>query len=274
MTVVEDKDYCHLCQIALTSTIVALQHYNGKSHAKQQKKMTDGLLVVAADDDKAYCHLCQIALTSTIVALQHYNGKSHAKQKTLTAAIHKTQNTSVDKIKEAMHGKKKNVVDIKDTNLHVCNVCNITANGSETMKMHLLGKPHKKELDKQENIRRAKFFCDLCQIETSDLAGLECHKSGKKHKKKLASSSLILEQCNALNAKNSSDAETEAAYQKRVEGIKRDADKERQGKEEEIFKLESQLTKSENELNALKLSGQLKDTELENLKDEDAYWDY
>lgn len=72
-------DYCQVCDKAFTSEIHSLAHYDGKSHAKKVRMVTEGHGGDASNPNE-FCKQCKCQFTNKEMAQAHYSGKVHAKK--------------------------------------------------------------------------------------------------------------------------------------------------------------------------------------------------
>jgi len=87
---------CDLCEVDLSSAIVAKTHYIGKNHSKKTTAFLDEMKAKgytvpnklsdvqtinpqSFSQDQDRCQLCNVQFSSAVMALSHYRGKSHNK---------------------------------------------------------------------------------------------------------------------------------------------------------------------------------------------------
>ena len=119
----------------------------------------------------------------------HLRGKQHQKKKNLANQGFET--------KQQQTAEKEPTQFSLPAGSLVCDICQITCTGEETMHTHLMGKKHKSKVAQsqgfagQGNLAQAvasinQFWCDVCKISTTDQSTLNSHLIGKKHMKKVA----------------------------------------------------------------------------------------
>ncbi|XP_053573028.1 zinc finger protein 346 isoform X2 [Bombina bombina] len=160
----EDKNkYCTLCNMAFSSPVVAMSHYEGKKHSKSlkmkeqggasdvihvdapvAKKITPAAAkteerVVDKSDPEKYCKICSVSFTNPQMALQHYAGKRHKKQETknkLISVYSSAGNTP-------RPAKKKNADSPLAGKGYFCDTCKLELNSIEQYQAHISGFKHK-----------------------------------------------------------------------------------------------------------------------------------
>ncbi|CAI9599008.1 unnamed protein product, partial [Staurois parvus] len=99
----DPNKYCKLCCASFNNPSVALQHYNGKKHArnelrrKMMEEMEDtGLSVDSGGDGMYVCPICSITLTSIEMYQSHMQGNKHQIKENIVAHLMKTTKKSYD----------------------------------------------------------------------------------------------------------------------------------------------------------------------------------
>ncbi|KFP62562.1 Zinc finger matrin-type protein 1, partial [Cariama cristata] len=163
-SIVDKNKYCNLCNMILTSPVVALSHYLGKIHAKKLKQLSrdqahvpaESMQPVSAEkpllpsnaeeslsssntrlkvnDPDKYCKLCCAPFNNPLVAQQHYVGKKHRRNE----ARKKILEELGDKAVPAESGTKAVGVGY-----YMCPVCNVTLTSIETYQSHVQGNKHR-----------------------------------------------------------------------------------------------------------------------------------
>ncbi|KAM9788551.1 zinc finger protein 346 [Neosynchiropus ocellatus] len=154
--------FCEVCNMSLTSPVVAQSHYLGKVHAKNLKIRALGpkaLLEVQVpvfrekkapclSDSSAhdssngnrgnpnhFCAICSVSFNNPLVARQHYHGKKHRKHMTKVKLM-ETYGPS-PAAASAVQG-------------YSCSLCNIELNSVEQYQSHVSGSKHKNRMKKSE----------------------------------------------------------------------------------------------------------------------------
>ena len=65
-----------------------------------------------------------------------------------------------------------------------CSLCQVKCTRKKTFNDHLIGKQHKKKLERL-HLPNRNYRCEICNVEANDQGGLDMHLAGKKHKKKV-----------------------------------------------------------------------------------------
>ncbi|KAM4810516.1 lysine-rich coiled-coil protein 1 [Rhinophrynus dorsalis] len=94
----DPNKYCKLCCASFNKPLVALQHYNGKKHARNEarRRMMEemegtGLPVESAVNDGKYvCPICSVTLTSIEMYQSHMQGNKHQIKENMVASLMKT----------------------------------------------------------------------------------------------------------------------------------------------------------------------------------------
>ncbi|ESO91491.1 hypothetical protein LOTGIDRAFT_105450, partial [Lottia gigantea] len=132
---------CNLCNVALTSNSMAVQHYRGKNHQKKLKSFqnesnpqlnvssTSLALVFDAQhqDSNKYCAACLLSFQTPSQASTHYISQAH------TA---KMKQTSLQK--RFVYNSNK----IKCKAVFRCELCNVTVNYQTELDAHFNGAKH------------------------------------------------------------------------------------------------------------------------------------
>ncbi|XP_009693508.1 PREDICTED: zinc finger matrin-type protein 1-like, partial [Cariama cristata] len=173
--VVDKNKYCNLCNMILTSPVVALSHYLGKIHAKKLKQLSRDQAHVPAEsmqpvsalqepsaekpllpsnaeeslsssntrlkvnDPDKYCKLCCAPFNNPLVAQQHYVGKKHRRNE----ARKKILEELGDKAVPAESGTKGSFFSAVGVGYYMCPVCNVTLTSIETYQSHVQGNKHR-----------------------------------------------------------------------------------------------------------------------------------
>jgi len=215
-----DKTFCNICNLELTSEIVATSHYQGKSHAKQLRKIESGTYIPKEDlpggkrrrtmplDDKAlfvdtearqgsgnrfFCLTCKLHFKSQdqynhhLSSLAHHNKANSNEIPTLSnTSDFKPSVPSNDSIDDMLSKLRANPNSAFD-----CSLCQVQCSSQGTLATHLAGKQHKRKLEiAQNNQNNSNFRCDICNVETTDQNGLDMHLAGRKHIKKASQQSM------------------------------------------------------------------------------------
>lgn len=151
---------CSLCNVEITSGVMAKAHYAGRQH--RSKVVANATSEKSGDfqNGSLYCAVCDLQCTSVVVYQSHLVGKQHAK-KMISGETSNNLNNSIR-----------------------CGVCNIFVSSEDTLQSHKLGKAHRKKLQLME-LDETSFSCDLCGITVTDKACLEMHLQGAKHRSKM-----------------------------------------------------------------------------------------
>lgn len=183
-----DETYCHVCNIELSSKIVATSHYQGKNHAKQlRKRQSDGFVPtesfpakrpkitqnqnILSDIDsrqgsgnRFFCLGCKLHFKSNPEFINHLQSDEHREK-------------SGDGVGAASNDA---ILELQATQIDLPNPQNDIA--FDTV-------PTNDSIDDMLSKLRANpksaFDCSLCQVQCSSQATLSTHLAGKQHKKKL-----------------------------------------------------------------------------------------
>ncbi|KAM8835161.1 zinc finger protein 346 isoform 3-T3 [Synchiropus picturatus] len=155
----EPMKFCEVCNMSLTSPVVAQSHYLGKVHAKNLKIRALGpkalevqvpvFRVKKASTDSSdkdgsngnqgnpnhFCTICSVSFNNPLVARQHYHGKKHRKHLTKVKLM-ETYGPS-PAAASAVQG-------------YSCTLCNIELNSVEQYQSHVSGAKHKNRMKKSE----------------------------------------------------------------------------------------------------------------------------
>lgn len=170
-----DRVYCKLCQVAFNSPKQAIQHYEGKNHAKKLKAAG---IVQISDTDKQHvkidgavfeCKMCSVQVTCNEQLQSHLNG---AKHKGKLRSLEKAADTNRGKWGvrgrgrgrgrggyAGFTGEEHNVVTIQTqqsrkrgrdysnfrtpSGSYYCSICNVTVNGENQFAQHMDSRKHK-----------------------------------------------------------------------------------------------------------------------------------
>ncbi|XP_069828761.1 zinc finger protein 346 isoform X2 [Dendropsophus ebraccatus] len=154
---------CPVCNMTFSSPVVAMSHYEGKTHAKNLKIKEQGGVFQGAprvtkpaparlppgnmdksDPDK-FCQLCNATFNNPHMAEQHYKGKKHHKQETKSKLM--TIYTSSGQTPPQTTPINPQTPGSGATgNWFSCDTCNIVLNSIEQYQAHISGSKHKNNL--------------------------------------------------------------------------------------------------------------------------------
>ncbi|XP_010182341.1 PREDICTED: zinc finger matrin-type protein 1-like [Mesitornis unicolor] len=172
--VLDQQNYCNLCNMILTSPVVALSHYLGKIHTKKLKQLSRGQAHVPAqsmqpvsalqkpsaemsllpsnaeetsssnkrlklNDSDKYCKLCCAPFNNPLAAQEHYTGKKHRRNEARKKILEELGDTAVP-VEFRTCGFFFSAVGV---GYYVCGVCNIALTSIETYKFHVQGNKHR-----------------------------------------------------------------------------------------------------------------------------------
>ncbi|KFQ35237.1 Zinc finger matrin-type protein 1, partial [Mesitornis unicolor] len=151
----DQQNYCNLCNMILTSPVVALSHYLGKIHTKKLKQLSRALQKPSAEmsllpsnaeetsssnkrlklnDSDKYCKLCCAPFNNPLAAQEHYTGKKHRRNEARKKILEELGDTAVPvEFRTCAVG----------VGYYVCGVCNIALTSIETYKFHVQGNKHR-----------------------------------------------------------------------------------------------------------------------------------
>lgn len=194
-------DRCLLCQVDMTSLIVATSHYEGKNHGKKVKewclqsgldppRRTDGTDNVA----DTWCDYCKISLTSTAMAKSHYSGQQHRKrvESGREKIVVKEDPTGNFGIGEKFRRFSKN--NVKEDGDEVVmkalrkNAMEDDLGWQITEKEKLAAKLNENTSMGSTLVKKGVLSCNICDVTVQSKDVLDAHLMGKQHKKKLAQS--------------------------------------------------------------------------------------
>lgn len=170
-----DRVYCKLCQVAFNSPKQAIQHYEGKNHAKKLKAAG---IVQISDKDKQHvkidgavfeCKMCSVQVTCNEQLQSHLNGAKHkGKLRSLERAADTNRGRWGVRGRgrgrgrggyPGFSGEEHNVVTIQTqqsrkrgrdysnfrtpSGSYYCSICNVTVNGENQFAQHMDSRKHK-----------------------------------------------------------------------------------------------------------------------------------
>ncbi|XP_056016836.1 uncharacterized protein LOC125681162 isoform X2 [Ostrea edulis] len=171
-----DRVYCKLCQVAFNSPKQAIQHYEGKNHAK---KMKAAGIVQISETDKQHvkidgavfeCKMCSVQVTCNEQLQSHLNGAKHkGKLRSLERAADSNRGRWGGRGRGRGRGRaghagfaveEHNVVTIQTqqqsrkrgrdysnfrtpSGSYYCSICNVTVNGENQFAQHMDSRKHK-----------------------------------------------------------------------------------------------------------------------------------
>lgn len=177
--------HCEICQITCTSSELLKMHIAGKKHSQKVAdlgKISNLPLTPIASQDtppstkpienpesnegktvnlheaKHVCELCGISCDTNEVLQNHQKGKKHLKKMKDSGQIPNTPLTPIASQDtpptlsvvnpESNEGKTVSLHEAKA----VCELCGITCDTNEMLKIHMTGKKHRKNVEKSEKL--------------------------------------------------------------------------------------------------------------------------
>ncbi len=219
-----DETFCHVCNIELSSKIVAVSHYQGQKHAKNLRKRHSGVVEVPHENfpssnskrPKLITHLEDSSIISDSQSRQGSGNrffclgcKLHFKSQAdfathLQSEEHKSKassdsNGQESKVNSGFSTPSFSTVPTTDSidemlsklranpkSAFDCSLCQVQCSSQGTLATHLAGKQHKKKLEMAHRQDNPGMFrCEVCNVEATDQANLDMHFAGKKHQKKV-----------------------------------------------------------------------------------------
>ncbi|XP_021344586.1 uncharacterized protein LOC110444541, partial [Mizuhopecten yessoensis] len=120
--------YCNLCSIELTSQAHAMQHINGKNHAKaRQRSQTKP---IGSSNVNLYCKICNVPFSGQESAQQHYRSDKHRKREQMKMCPSGEPPAPDQKV-------------LDNTNWYPCIVCGCYLNSKEQLESHEQSVSHK-----------------------------------------------------------------------------------------------------------------------------------
>ncbi|KAG9490637.1 hypothetical protein GDO78_006124 [Eleutherodactylus coqui] len=168
--VTDDGDrnkFCPICNMTFSSPVVALSHYDGRTHSKNVKLMEQGgapqgvprvtkpaaaaparLLPANTDksDPQKFCQLCSATFNNPHMAEQHYKGRKHKKQETKSELM-TIYTSSGNKLPQTTPLNPLTPGSGATGNWYNCDTCNIVLNSIEQYQAHISGSKHKNNLE-------------------------------------------------------------------------------------------------------------------------------
>jgi len=200
--------HCDVCNLTLSSTVVAEQHFQGKNHMKNLKKQnisptlenTPGFAIKQEDGNPAVaatpkspkvknvqsCEICELTFTSDIHAKSHFDGQKHAKK--LLAN---------DKDRE-LTAEEQTIVETLE-----CQTCGVTLTSKSHAKTHVIGVKHTLKLNQSrkraagesvdqlmtgETNGKAQgqtWACAICELTFNSEIHSKSHFDGARHAKRI-----------------------------------------------------------------------------------------
>ncbi|KAL4566485.1 hypothetical protein LXL04_030601 [Taraxacum kok-saghyz] len=135
--------YCQICNVVCNNQDALQAHLAGKKHSSKanlQLGSTNDVFTPTPQNhgpDYLRCDLCKISCTSFELLNTHLSGKKHLKKL-----------KESEQIPDSTEGKI--VISHDTTNPISCQLCGISCNTLEMLKIHMSGKKHQKNLEKSE----------------------------------------------------------------------------------------------------------------------------
>ncbi|KAL8216027.1 hypothetical protein R6Q57_022864 [Mikania cordata] len=234
--------HCKVCDISCNAKDMLMKHEQGKKHLKSLEKLTNSSTMApkmvpppissetvvgetenkmhrllqngAAPDTLIYCDICNVICNNEEGFQKHVASKKHSAKSIVQLA----STNAVFDVTSDPHGDSQ-----KKSEPFQCEICQITCNSNEHLKLHIAGKKHLKKLQdlgqtpnlpltpvasqgtpptkpmenqqsnegKIANSHKGKPVCELCKITCDTDEVFKIHLSGKKHLKKLKDSRKI-----------------------------------------------------------------------------------
>ena len=200
------QEYCDICDLKLTSKIVANSHFAGKQHIQKKLKQMSMLATTSANEDNS--GRFQIG---TKFVKDEDNYKKNDIDKECEEAMKTTSDEELKEMKSfgdpvplmslnfsnagvtssicssnwsKLQSSPKPKIDA-DKKDYSCDVCNLECLGSlQTYEAHINGSKHKKKLEESESANSGSFFCDICNISCQTQPVFENHIRGRPHAKR------------------------------------------------------------------------------------------
>ncbi|XP_056430701.1 zinc finger protein 346 isoform X2 [Hyla sarda] len=159
---------CPVCNMTFSSPVVAMSHYEGKTHAKNLKIKEQGGVPTGTpprvnkpapaprappanldkSDPEKFCQLCSATFNNPHMAEQHYKGRRHLKQETKSKLM--TIYTSTGDTPPQTAPLNPITPGSGATgNWFNCDTCNIVLNSIEQYQAHISGSKHKNNVKSQ-----------------------------------------------------------------------------------------------------------------------------
>jgi len=184
---------CALCNVELSSKIMAKSHYEGKPHAKKKKAAE---MQNSKSDDVDETGRFGIGARFYKNDVQKPNGSDDQEENLLKegdieegmdgtwGACEIPQTTSKSQPTGAgFYLESNSITNSASSGNLFCDICNLQSTSQVSHNAHMQGKNHKKKVNLL-NSSKSKFFCELCNITTTDQGTLDTHLVGKSHKSK------------------------------------------------------------------------------------------
>ncbi|KAI8120309.1 hypothetical protein FF38_13709 [Lucilia cuprina] len=214
---------CNLCDVKMTSRIIAKDHYESKAHDKHisswlAKNYTEKGLTPPAikrfvkqgstGPDAYYCEACDLKLTSLTHANQHYSGKKHRsviaqRAKPSGAGFYNSEGKWVRTGTKAMASQCKDqrfgigdefkyaeiiaankAAKLSDTTT-TTSVADTTTNTNGTENKTKVKETTKPTKTICSNDQDPALFCSICKVSVTSAVQMTTHLAGSKHMKKL-----------------------------------------------------------------------------------------
>jgi len=180
------EDFCAVCQVALSSPVMARIHYAGKQHTK---KAAQGPPAAVKDNTGRF----GIGEGFYKEPAKENTENDDLKEVLKSAASEEGMDGTWGVDKSSEEQRFQNVVNppsvsfsypVKQFSPFFCKICNIDLTSKVTYDAHIAGKNHKKKEDLMNKPNQGEFYCDVCDLQLGSLITFEAHIRGKQHAKR------------------------------------------------------------------------------------------